>query len=216
MLLDADEVPLQTNDSIQQAMTSFFTEKFADSKNPPELQTERFDKIKARVAEEVAAGRTLTILWSYFLESWRSLANGKTSIDGVVAEMLRDLNYASLVIVYDAFNRRLNLTELPEEEDPEEWSELFLTCLPKTTTAMRLKEWRAIGIGPAIIKWFDGCTILLMDDLTTYATNTLGGLPGHQLMDITEWLRLLLQKCDDLGLPAVFAKSDVSTAYDEI
>lgn len=66
-------------------------------------------------------------------------------------------------------------------------------------------------------KWYQSCLAYLLTSCAAEPTTCLLGFErGRQCTEITECLRLLLQKADEWSLPLVIGKGDISKAFDSI
>eukprot|EP00933_Yihiella_yeosuensis_P028749 TRINITY_DN2257_c0_g1_i1.p1 TRINITY_DN2257_c0_g1~~TRINITY_DN2257_c0_g1_i1.p1 ORF type:complete len:740 (-),score=46.39 TRINITY_DN2257_c0_g1_i1:86-2305(-) len=131
--------------------------------------------------------------------------------------MFRFLPWDALDIIHAAFEHRLNcLDGEGVDETPASWKTLWVHCIAKVASAYKVKDWRPISLTAALQRWYMGCVVGLVRENAVLQCNLLGFEPGHQPMEITEFLRLLLQKCYEWNVPLIINCGDVHKAFDSM
>ena len=136
-------------------------EKYRDDENDEIAQRERLIRLNQLAQREIEAGWQPPAV--KFHDSLNALASAKSSkqpgSDGVVAEMVRALNWTTLLWIYLRFLIRLAGWET---EKPDTWNEVILTAIPKKTDKVGLQSMRYISLLPVIQKfYFARCRLLL-------------------------------------------------------
>ena len=142
--------------------------------------------------------------------------NKQCALDSVVTECFRFLEWGALDNIRNAFEFRLNGAQGHDDVVPA-WTDILVTLLPKTSSSHRLTQLRPISLVSTLQKWYLACVTSLARNLSTPpVANLLGFEPTHQCMEISEFIRLLLQRAHEWGIPIFVGKGDISTAFDAI
>ena len=143
-------------------------------------------------------------------------ANKAPGGDLLVHEMFTHLPWQALDAIRSAFENRLNGAPGHINSFPA-WRELLVKCIPKTRAARRPAHWRSLSLVSTFQKWYMSCVAeAIRARLPPFKCDMHGFLPGKQTGEITEALRLLLQKADEWGIPLAIVKGDVEKAFDNI
>ena len=128
-------------------------EKFRDDENDEAAQKERLYRLQQLAQREIEAGWLPPVVKFHdFLNALASAKNCKQpGSDGVVTEMIRSLNWTSLLWLYLLFLVRLGGWET---EKPEAWSEVILSAIPKKTDKVGLQSMRYISLLPVLQKFY--------------------------------------------------------------
>ena len=145
------------------------------------------------------------------------LRNKAVSLEAVPTEALRALNYESLILIRDIFERRLN-AETGWNEPVEDWVHLLAQFIPKQGGDLsRIDSWRAILVGSSVQKWY--LTILLslaepvLEKLPSYI---MGFRRGFQTAMLVEPLRIALRLANEWGDPIAIGGTDAEAAFESI
>ena len=86
---------------------------------------------------------------------------------------------------------------------------------PQSSCWRRLTQWRPLCMLSCLSKWYTSClTLLLKTHSSPPRALLLGSEVGRQPMEITEALRLILQRAHEMGLAIIIFKGDIAKAFD--
>ena len=161
--------------------------------------------------------KALHLLLSVVHESrFRVLPGKQGGSDGLVGEMLKLVDWLALGRIRFAFEQRLNCAS--GYCDPmADWDSILVHCIPKTHIACHLKLYRPISLVSCMAKWYLSCLVFMLRSHTTGHTCSIYGFePGRQCAEVTELLRMLLQKCEEWSLPLFIGRGDIAKAFDHV
>ena len=143
------------------------------------------------------------------------LACGKAcSDDGVVAEMLKELEEEQLIILLDLYNARL--LNLPTAQGDTCWDELLVQLVQKRVGAKLLAQFRPIAIISVLSKVYSKCLLLL--SVPKLGAELLSAQfafrKGFQAGEVIFILRQMIEKCLEWDLKLFVFDGDIHKAYD--
>ena len=198
------------------SISDHFENKYKDDTNNFEQQSDRLS-VLASCASEARDDNDedyLHLDFFDFLQARNGLRQGAgTGKDGVAAEMFREIPWDVLVVVHEAFEKRINDIH-GGPDDIKDWKHVLLDGLAKKRKAVKLRDWRVIGAGACLQKWYEACLSTLSARLCSPLPPEIKGFRrGHQALEITETVRILLEKAREWGLPIAVGSFDVETAF---
>ena len=146
----------------------------------------------------------------------RTKAKSSPGIDGITWNMLTSLPPSSVEVLRRLLESRLN-NEPGFEDSVQEWCDILITLIPKVNNAVTVHQWRPISLTSVVQKLFLSiCSRMLTEFGRPIHPGQYGFVPGKQTMEVSECLRLVLQKCDTWGLPVYILKIDAFRAFDSM
>ena len=136
----------------------------------------------------------------------------------MVTEMLEDLDEEIRAEIRRGFEDRINGEDAKAAKVSADWKRLPIWCVAKQSIPTGPGDWRPIGLQAIMQKWYLGCIALLQrgESETFRTTESLGFQKGRQCMEITELLRMLLQKGAEWSIPICIFKCDAHKAFDSM
>ena len=203
----------------QEILEPFFGSLYTSSRETLDQKRLRLAELESRARASRLDGCSQPVeLPMYVLLEARARMqpNKQSGEDGVVAEMLRELELPALDAIRASFEKRLNAIEGFTDPVPD-WNKILVHCIPKLRAAHKVTQLRPISLIAGLAKWYLAC---LARVIRLHASPPkcclLGFEPGHQPMELTELCRLLLAKFNEWRLPLFIGKSDAHKAFDSI
>ena len=141
-------------------------------------------------------------------------SNKALGFDGVTFEVLKSLGSQCIGLIHRAFERRPNSFE---SASVPYWIHTIVHCLPKTRRAHLVSQLRPISLISVFSKWYGVCLAFALRAHAVAPTcQLLGFEPGRQIAEISEFFRLLLQRCEERQLLLLVGKGDASKALDNL
>ena len=198
-------------------VTPFFSRLYTSSVESLHDKAARLAALESAVACERLGGNTLplSLPLTVVLEIRANMKSNKApGADGITVEVLKSLDSQCIDIIHRASERRLNGLETASVPD---WTHTIVHCLPKTRRAHLVSQWRPISLISVFSKWYGGCLAFVLRTHAVAPTcQLLGFEPGRQTAEISEFFRLLLQRCEEWQLPLLIGKGDASKAFDNL
>jgi hypothetical protein len=182
-----------------------------------ELEGEELEKalrLKHELIDGWAAdrldGHALRVSVDVIKRALKRLKPGKSSPDGVTAEMLRSLPEEALESLARDFTRRFATLDVPES-----WTEVSATLIPKIAAARELKSFRPVSSLAAIRKlwgyvWMELLPNLLFETLQTAFVKGVDAAQGvYSLKRAAELSR-------EWNTPLFAIQIDLKKAFDQI
>jgi hypothetical protein len=135
-------------------------------------------------------------LWLVLQTRAQFTAKGHSSpgLDGVTWRLLATIPINVVEHIRKAFEARLNASAA-HRGPISDWSAVVVRLIAKTKCPRELNDWRPTSLSSCCQKWFCSILVCLLDaharPLSTAATDFR---PGRQVAEITESLKLLLEK----------------------
>jgi hypothetical protein len=178
------------------------------------LQKERLLTLRAKALGEP---HLHIPLWLVLEAKSRFCAKPPTApgIDMVCWSMLSLLPDRFWESVRRVFEDRLN--DCWSAASVPDWQTVLVTLIPKAGDISLLQNWRPISLSPIFQKLFMSCVNGVMDlTAAPLSMSCIGFRAGHQPMEASESLRLILQKTYSWKEPVIIIKFDVSKAFDNL
>ena len=195
----------------------YFTTLYSSSMETADEKRGRLHALENQCLEQHADGthEWVHLPLHHLFEARHRMAAGKApGLDGLVYEVFMFLPWQVLDMIWVAFEKRLNSCP-GHHEVIQAWQEIPVVHIPKVAAAHKVEQWRPLCMLPVLCKWYSSCVVLfLQHHLPKPTCNLYGFIPGRQTMEISELVRLLLQRFNEWDIPIVIIKSDVGRAFD--
>ncbi len=186
-----------------------------DPFNTFEHQQDRLDRLRRLCS---GSGRIDIPLWAIHecLAKGRSKGKSAPGADGITWQLLSALPDHAVIALRNLFEGRLNCEE-GLCDSIADWCRILITLIPKTNNAVTFASWRPISLTSVLQKlYLSVCSILLREFGRPIHECQYGFCPGKQVMEVSECLRLILEKTAEWDLPACILKIDAHRAFDSM
>ena len=137
--------------------------------------------------------------------------------DGISWDVLGCLPHEIIENLRIAFIHRLNLTDHGATRDIPNWNKSLVRLIPKPGDITNIKQWRPISLTSCLQKWYCACVSHLVDQYSAPLSDACSGFRrGHQVAEISESARHILQKSAQWNKDCVIMKCDVAKAFDSL
>ena len=200
-------------------MGPVFRSLYTSSRESSALKRFRLAELESLARAELLDGRSNRIELPLFvvLEARaRMRPNKSAGEDGIVAELLRELDLPAVDAIRASFEKRPNAVEGFSDPVPE-WNQILVHCIPKIRSARKVGQLRPISLIAGLAKLYLACLsrVIRLHSAPPKCV-LLGFEPGHQPMELTELCRCLLAKFGEWQIPLFIGKSDAHKAFDSI
>jgi hypothetical protein len=101
--------------------------------------------------------------------------------------------------------------------DVGDWTTILIRLIPKVPKPVDLTQWRPIALSSCVQKLYCAILTSLFDELSgPLHREACGFRKGHQVAEITETLRIGLEKSNLYGQELTILQADVLTAFDHM
>ena len=142
------------------------------------------------------------------------LAKGKTAhSDGIVAEMLMELDDTEVDMLSDIFECRI--LNIGATVDDDVWQSHVVRLIQKSSGATQIDKYRSIALLQMLKKVYTGVVLKLIGPCV-YDLNVenFAFRPGYQAHEVVSLMRLAIEKSLEWDLPLCMLDGDISKAYD--
>ena len=183
---------------------------YRDAENEEKRQQERLDELQS-LGENLNDELVLPSLSDLFAARVSGMQNKIPGGDGVVNEMVRTLPVLVCYALLFLFHKRICC----RHSKCSLWWKHFIMCgIPKAGGDKGIGRWRFIALTSVLQKLF--LTVLLQQarlSLKRYVCHIYGFEPGRCTEDISEVLRMLIQKCANWDISLYVISADIKTAF---
>jgi hypothetical protein len=125
--------------------------------------------------------------------------DGGPGADGITWRCLASFPVRLVDTFREAFNDRIN-AKVSHRGPVKQWAEVIVRLIPKVHRPEEVKDCRPISLSSCLQKWFGGILACFLEDLADpLGPEATGFRPGRQAGEITECMRLGLEKASLLG-----------------
>ena len=197
----------------------FFSSLYTSSRESSALKRFRLAGLESLARAEQLDGQSNRIELPLFviLEARARMRPSKSAgEDGIVAEMLCELDPPAVDAIRASLEKRLDAVEGFIDPVPE-LNQILVHCIPKIRSARKVDQLRPISLIAGLAKLYLACLsrVIRLHSAPPKCV-LLGFEPGHQPMELTELCRFLFAKFGEWQIPLFTGKSDAHKAFDSI
>ena len=180
----------------------------------------RLEALRSRHVDDLAKNGVVYHVPLWLMLETRASFSGKGSSapgrDEICWSFLSSLPDEVVGLLGVAFQNRINLVD-GHTGIVHDWSQVMVTLIPKIDFAECIGDWRPISLTSCIQKWYCSVAIhLLSVHSSELSDQCIGFRQGHQVPEITETIRLALEKSHSWARPFFILQSDISKAFDSL